>query len=114
MMSRIAKFITKFVIVMIPLTIMCTITWQLVGDRLYDCTDDNWLGFWRPFNWVHDVGNQHIKAVPHIVHGRSMSEPDTIKEGWGIGGVFCLWLFFVAGLLATSITLARMPWLRQR
>jgi hypothetical protein len=110
-MIWILKSVTKFVIVMFLMMIVCTIVWQFVGDRLYDCTDDGFLGFWRPGDWVHfDHG---VVYVPVIVHGRSMSDPDTIKAGWSMTGLWCLWFSFVAVSLVISIVVARVPWMRR-
>jgi len=52
-----------------------------------------------------------VVAVRQVVHGSSMSEPDTINEGWSVAGLWCLWLSFVAVSLVISIVLARMPWI---
>ncbi len=93
------------------MTIVCTIVWQFAGDRLYDCSDDNVLGFLRPGDWVHNWNGHAVAVVPRVVHGRSMSEPDTIKEGWSVTGLWCLWLSFVAVSLVISVVLARVPWI---
>jgi len=106
------KSVAKFVIVMVLMTIVCTIIWQFIGDRLYDCTDDNIAGFLRPGGWVHFYhGFVHVREV---VHGRSMSEPDSIKEGWNMTGLWCLWSSFVAVSLVISVLLARVPWIPRR
>ncbi len=94
------------------MTILCTILWQFVSDSLYDCTDDGFLGFLRPGDWVHSRGNQPVAVVPQVVYGRSMNAPDTIKQGWTITGLWFLWSAFVGMSLIISILFAWLP--RQR
>jgi hypothetical protein len=101
-MEQFPKIAAKFVISMIVMTIVCTFIWELVADRLYDCTDAFGFDYWQPGNWVHG----HIAVVHHVVHGRSMSEPDTIKEGWSVRGLWYLWYSFVFGSVFVSIVLA--------
>jgi hypothetical protein len=40
-----------------------------------------------------------------------MSEPDEIKNGWSLTGLWCLWAAFVAISLFLSALLARLLWL---
>ena len=84
-MIRMIKSAAKFVIVMFVMTIVCTIVWQeFVTEYLYDNTDDNMMGFVSPLFgdfWIGEGGFPVI-TVQHIVHGRSMSDPDEIKAGW--------------------------------
>lgn len=105
---------TKFAIVMLVMTIVCTVVWQdVVTEYLYDNTDDNMMGFlsplWGDF-WIGE-GGFPVVAVQHVVHGRSMSDPDEIKAGWSIPKLFCLWLSFVTVSIVISILLARIRWL---
>lgn len=100
----------KFGAVLLLCTVGCTALWgQLVTDRLYNCTDGGWLDFLFPRDWVH-----HPVAVAHVVAGRSMNEPDTIKEGWSIAGLRCLWFSIVVFSLVVSFLLARRPWRSDR
>jgi hypothetical protein len=81
------------------MTIICSIVWMdVVNEYLYDNADDNLGGFYESFfldDWI-GQGNFPVVAVQHVVHGRGMSEPDEIKEGWSIPGLFVLWFSFVA------------------
>ena len=101
----------KFVIVMFVMTIVCTIVWQeFVTDKLYNCTDPAWLDFLSPGNWVHSHNGQPVAFVPVIIGG-SMSDPDTIKEGWSVARLWYLWYSFVAVSVVISVLLARIRWI---
>jgi hypothetical protein len=63
-----------------------------------------------PGNWVHDFGNTHVTIVHQIVTGRSMEEPDTIKEGWSVPKLWCLWWSFVVVSLVVSGLLTFLIW----
>ncbi len=110
-LHRIVEIGTKFCISLFAMTILSTIVWERTAGELYDCTDP-WVlpGFWEPGNWVHSWGAQAIAHAAKIMHGRSMNEPDTLKEGWSVAGVWRLWLGFAAASLLASIVLARVPW----
>ena len=110
-MLRKLKSAVKFVIVMIAMTIVCAIAWQeVVAEHLYDCTDSVPGDFFRPGDWVHAFDGHSIVPVAHVVHGRSMSEPDTIRQGWSMTGLWLLWLSFVAISAVVSVLLARKSW----
>lgn len=113
-MIRKFKTAAKFVIVMFVMTIVCTIVWEdVVTEYLYDNTDDNMMGFLSPFFgdfWIGE-GGFPVVAVQHVVHGRSMSDPDEIKEGWSVPKLFCLWLSFITISAFSSILLARIRWI---
>jgi hypothetical protein len=104
----------KFVVALLMMAIVCTIAWQeVVVEYLYDNTDDNLAGFLGPFYgdfWI-GQGGFPVVSVQHVVHGRSMSDPDEIKEGWSIPKLFCLWLFFVSISVVISAMLAQIPWI---
>lgn len=104
--------VAKFTASLFVMTVICTIVWQdVVTKYLYDNTDDNMAGFFSPFFgdfWVGE-GNSLVVAVPHVVHGRSMSDPDEIKQGWSIPKLCCLWCSFVVVSLVISILFARTP-----
>lgn len=109
-MSRIVKSVAVFTVALFGMTIVCIIFWQVfVTEFLYDCTDDNILGFLTPGNWVHFYHG--VIYVPRVVHGRSMSEPDSIKAGWSVMGLWCLWYSFVSVSLVVSALLARKTWI---
>ena len=98
-----------FIVALAVTTVACTWGWErFVKSRLYDCTDDSPLDYLRPGHWTHNP-----VAVPRVVSGRSMSEPDTIKTGWSIRGLWLLWFSFVGGSVIVSLLLARLPWSRQ-
>lgn len=100
----------KFVVSLAVMTIVCTVVWQeTVAEWLYDCTDDNMLGFFRPGDWAHFFHG--VVYVPKVLHNRAMSDPDVIKEGWSMTGLWCLWLLFLIGSVVASLLLARMRWI---
>ena len=113
-MIRMFKRASKFVIGMFVMTIVCSVVWQdVVTEYIYDNTDDNMMGFLSPLFgdfWIGE-GGFPVVAVKHVVHGRSMSDPDEIKEGWSVPKLFCLWLSFVATSTVISILLARIHWI---
>ncbi len=111
-MKRRLKITAKFVVVMMFMTIVCTVFWDSVVNRdLYDCTDAVGWDYLRPGDWVHDFDGRAVMTVPHVVHGRSMSEPDTIKQGWSVEKLWTLWFCFLVTSLAMSGWLARKKWL---
>jgi len=105
------KGLTKFLIAWVAMTILCTITWEFVADGLYDCTDDGLPGYWTPCGWVHSWDDHPIVAVNPVVHGREMSEPDTIKAGWSVNRLLGLWFLFFIVSLIVSLALARRRWI---
>lgn len=104
--------ILKFSVALYLMVIACTIVWDnVVMENLYNDTDENMFGFSFPGDWVSNWDGQHpIVAVDHIVHGGDMSAPDTIKKGWTVGGLWCLWFSFVGIALMGSFGLAWLPW----
>ncbi|MES2921112.1 MAG: hypothetical protein V4819_06190 [Verrucomicrobiota bacterium] len=98
------------VVALVITTVACTWGWErFVKDRIYNCTDDLPLDFLRPGHWVHQpVGVQQVTSR------RSMSEPDAIKTGWSIRGLWLLWFSFVGGSVIVSLLLARLPWSMSR
>ena len=90
-MIEAVKSVVQFVLVFFVLTVINVIVWQFIADGLYDCTDGGVLGYFTPGNWVHDTDRHRIAVVPKVIHGRFMSEPDTIKAGWSATSLLCLW-----------------------
>ena len=84
---------------------------RFATDTLYNCTDPGGLDFLLPGHGVH-----HPVSVAHVVAGGFMSEPDTIRVGWNITGLWCLWFSFVVISFVVSFLLARGSWFpgRQR
>ena len=112
-MLWILKRTVKFSIVMFVVTIICTIVWQeVVNNYLYDCTDGNPLDFLAPGNWVHYYHG--VIYVPQVTHDHSMSDPDSIKQGWSITSLWCLWCSFFTLSLVVSALLARRKWMPDR
>jgi len=94
--------ITMFFTVLLVCAVCCTVVWdKLVADKLYNCTDAIGFDFLHPGHWIH--GN--YITVPQIVTGRSMSEPDTFKQGWSIPKLWLLWCSFTVTSVAVSALL---------
>jgi hypothetical protein len=99
-----------FTVALAVTTVACTWGWEtLVKTRLYNCTDDLPLDYLQPGHWVHQP-----EAVPQVTGRRSMSEPDTIRTGWSVRGLWVLWFSFVGGSVIVSLLLARLPWRTSR
>jgi len=110
-MIRLLKRTAKLVIVMVPMTLLLSMIWTgFVTDTLYNCTDAVGFDYFHPGDWVH----ARVAFVSHIVAGRSMSDPDTIKEGWSKAGLWSLWILFFVVSLMVSILLARKEWVPAR
>ena len=102
--------ITKFVVSLILMAMVCSLAWDgLVNARLYDRTEGGSLDFWIVGHWVH-----HPVTVAHVVTGRSLSEPDTIKAGWSITGLWYLWFSSVALSFMVSFVIATASWTPSR
>ena len=110
-MIRKLKTTAKFVIILFVMTIVCSIGWAFVAGELYDCTDPGFIDFLSPGDWVHGWPGHPVATVEKIVHGRSMSEPDTIRHGWTVAGLWCLWFLFVGVSFVISFFLSRKTWL---
>jgi hypothetical protein len=108
MLRTLARTIGTFGVFAISLLFMamvCTVTWDLfVNGKLYYCTDGGTLDFLFVGDWVH-----HPESVAHVVP-RPMSEPDEIKNGWSITGLWCLWAAFVIISVFISALFARLLW----
>ena len=102
-MRNILISISAFVVSLLATTVFCTIAWEaLVHFDVYDCTDPGFLDYLTPGDWVHYTGGHPVAVVQHVVHGRSMSEPDTIKQGSSIMGLWSLWFSFISASLLVS------------
>jgi hypothetical protein len=99
---------------MFVMAIVCTIVWQdFVAEYFYDNTDENMMGFLHPFfldGWI-GQGNFPVVVVQHVVHDRSMTDPDEIKAGWSIPKLWCLWFSFVTVSGVIGILLSRVRWI---
>jgi len=91
-------------------TVACTWGWEsFVKNHLYNCTDDLPLDYLRPGHWVHQP-----VVLQQVGGGRSMSEPDAIRSGWSVRGLWLLWFSFIGGSVIVSLLLARLPWSMSR
>jgi hypothetical protein len=82
--------------------ILSAIIWQFYfPEKIYNCTDDNLFGFFRPGNWVHGDYITVFKIDPND----SMSKPDSIKEGWSVGKLWFVWWAFIITSIAISTLL---------
>ena len=104
------RMAAKFLIALSVMTVINTVIWQYVTADLYDCVDESIPGYLEPGHWVHSWGGHPVVAVPKIAHGRSMSEPDTIKQGWSVTLLLCLWFSFFVVSVLVSLALARVRW----
>jgi hypothetical protein len=83
----------------------CVWAWDaFVNGKLHFCTDGGAMDFICVGDWVH-----HPESVAQIAP-RAMSEPDEIRSGWSIVGLWCLWLAFVGGSVLVSAAAGRSVW----
>ena len=81
---------------------LSAIIWQFcLPEKIYNCTDDNLFGFFRPGNWVHGDYITVLKIDP----SDSMSKPDSIKQGWSVGKLWFVWWTFIVASLVISVSL---------
>ena len=100
-MIRVIGSFGVFVMSLLMMAFVCTWAWDAsISGKLYYCTDAGSLDFWWVGDWVH-----HPDSVAHVVP-RSMSEPDEIKAGWTITGLWCIWDGFVVFSLLVSAVFA--------
>ena len=105
-MKRPLLSLTKFVISLALMAMVCSLAWDgLVNGRLYDRTGGGSLDFWMVDHWVH-----HPVTVAHVVTGRALGEPDTIKAGWHVTGLWYLWFSFVAFSFIISFVVGTVTW----
>lgn len=106
----------KFAAVLLVLTAICSNVWDnFVAGKLYNDSDDNFFGYLFPGTWVSNWDGQHpVVSVDHIAPETSMSDPDEIKKGWSVAGLWGLWLSFAGISIIISTALARLPWIPGR
>ena len=105
-MKRVASRVLRWLIFLCILNIPLAVAWEVVfPGRIYDCTDYTGFGYLMPGNWVHDP----IEYVDEVVTGRSMGEPDTIRRGWSVRGLWGVWLALFSLSAAGSWWLVRAP-----
>jgi hypothetical protein len=109
-MNKKTKTILTFAVTLLLMTVASSVLWDSATTRLYDCTDECGFGFLTPGSWVHKFDGREIATVPKVVHGRPMSEPDTILQGWSLRKLWALWCLFAAATLGISTCVAWKPW----
>src|SRR5437667_7669776 len=94
-----------FAMSLLLMAFVCVWAWDaFVNGKIYYCTDGGTLDFVFVGDWVHQP-----QSVAHVAP-RSMSEPDEIKNGWSLIGLWCLWSAFVAGSVLISALLGGLFW----
>jgi hypothetical protein len=97
-----------FFMSMLLMLFLCVPAWDaLANGKLYYCTDGGTMDFiFGPLGggWVHNP-----ESVPHVVP-RPMDQPDEVKTGWSIRGLWCLWGAFVGGSVLVSALFAASLW----
>ena len=110
---RIIAFVAKFIFIMLAATVVCIYAWDaFLNGKVYSCTDGGTMDYMFPGNWVHPHDGHAVAVVPKIPSAREMSDPDTIKQGWSIRGLWCVWLSFLGTSLVVSFLLASVSWIK--
>lgn len=104
------RTLATFAITLLVMTVVSSVVWEVIGSRLYDCTDECGFGFLSPGTWVHEFDGRKIINVSTVVHGRSMGEPDAILQGWSTPKLWGLWCLFAGASLCVSIIFALIHW----
>jgi hypothetical protein len=107
-MMRVLGSSAVFIVSLLAMIVASTVAWALINGKLYYCTNGGTLDFIFVGDWVH-----HPESVAHIVP-RSMGEPDEIKAGWSIAGLWFLLILFAAVSVFVSALFARMLWCATR
>jgi hypothetical protein len=106
--ARVIGSLGVFLMSMLVLLLLCIPAWDaLANGKLYYCTDGGTMDFiLGPLGggWVHQP-----ESVLHVVP-RPMDQPDEIKTGWSVAGLWCLWGAFVGGSVLVSALFARALW----
>jgi len=101
-MARILISLVIFILSLVMMTILCTAVWDaFINNKIYNCTDGGSWDFLDPGKWVHNP-----VSVLKVTGGRSMSEPDQIKSGWSVVGLWSVWLCLVCVSLIVSSSIA--------
>jgi len=109
-MHRIAKYLLKVLVAAIILTIPMSIAWEVIfPGRIYLCTDEVGLDYFRPGNWVH----AEIEFVEDVASAssRSMSDPDVILRGWTTKRLWMAWSMMFGASVIVATLAARFRWL---
>jgi hypothetical protein len=107
-MRTMLNFLLIFGMVFFVATAACFIVWEkFVDGNLYNCTDPA-LGYLSPDGWV-GGGKWQVITVKKVVGGRSINEPDEIKEGWSVAGLWGAWnALFASSLLVSVLSAAAL------
>ena len=99
---------------MFLMTIICTWAWDtFLNGKVYYCTDGGTLDYlFVGDGWVHAHDGHPIVVVPKIVPTADMSAPDTIKQGWSVAGLWCVWISFFTVSLVVSVLFAWISWIK--
>ncbi len=104
-MARALVSLVVFVVGLLIMGVVCIGTWDaFVNGKLYYCTDGGAMDFIFVGDWVH-----HPESVSHVVP-RPMEQPDEIKTGWSVTGLWGLWSAFVSGSVLLSALFAWLFW----
>lgn len=104
-MARALVSFGVFVISLLIMGLVCTGAWDgFVNGKLYYCTDGGTMDFIFFGDWVHGP-----ESVSQVVP-RPMEQPDEIKTGWSITGLWCLWSAFVFASVLVSSLFAWLFW----
>jgi hypothetical protein len=94
-----------FAMSLLLMAFVCIWGWDaFVNGKLYFCTDGGSMDFMFGGRWVH-----HPVSVTHVVP-RPMDQPDEIKAGWSITGLWWLWRAFAATAVLLSALFAGAFW----
>ena len=92
-MSKFIIRVGKFLAVLNVCAVASVLVWErFVAGTLYHCSDPGFLEFLSPGDGA------------HVQFG------DTLRAGWSMTGLSCLWYSFVIGSVIVSFTLAVLPW----
>jgi hypothetical protein len=108
--------IMKFTGALLIMAVICSTVWDnFVAGKIYNDSDDDLFGFFSPGAWVSNWDGQHpVVSVDRIAPESSMGDPDEIKKGWSVAGLWGLWSSLVGVSVMISIALAWLPWVPGR
>jgi hypothetical protein len=106
---KIAKYLIKTALVVGVLAIPSSIAWESIfPGKIYHCTDDVWLEYLTPGDWVHGE-IEYVDDVP-LAMSRTMSDPDVLLRGWTVGRLWMVWAAMFGSSLALGLFLAKFRW----
>ena len=106
-------WVVRFMVVFVTMTVLSDIVWAaFVAGVLYNCTDPL-FGYLTPDGFVHEYAGMSVRVVKQINPADPMSAGDSIKEGWTVGRLWCLWCAFLGTSVIVSVALASLSWRRR-